>query len=260
MSDNGNRTGPVERTGPVTGDDAVVPPAGDPQRPDEAAADTPPAGEPGDGREGKPDSRVADGAASERDLAAEVAELQDQLLRKQADFENFRRRLHREKDEAIRYANTEVLLDLADIIDGLERAIQTGEDADVAALRDGVSLIEKQLTGLLERKWGFCRFVSAGEPFDPERHQAIASEESGTHEVATVVEDYQRGYLLHDRVVRPARVKVAQPLSGSNEDPAGPRGDGSADTVANADTTNADTTNADETNADNTNADKEEGE
>ena len=222
-------------------------------------ADAPPAGEPGDGSDGregttdgqvKTEGQVADGAASERDLAAEVTALQDQLLRKQADFENFRRRLHREKDDAIRYANTEVLLDLADIIDGLERAIQTGEDADVASLRDGVSLIEKQLTGLLERKWGFCRFVSAGEPFDPERHQAIASEESGTHEVATVVEDYQRGYLLHDRVVRPARVKVAQPLSGSNQEPAGPQGDMPADTV----------TNADSTNADNTNADKEEGE
>ena len=194
------------------------------------------------------DGQAARGAVAERDLAVEVAALQDQLLRKQADFENFRRRLHREKDDAIRYANTEVLLDLADIIDGLERAIQTGEDADVASLRDGVSLIEKQLTGLLERKWGFCRFISAGEPFDPERHQAIASEESGIHEVATVVEDYQRGYLLHDRVVRPARVKVAQPLSGSNEDPAGPQDDGAADTVT------------DNTNADNTNADREEGE
>ena len=220
-------------------------------------ADAPPAGEPdgSDGREGKTDRQVVDGAAAEGNLAAEVAALQDQLLRKQADFENFRRRLHREKDDAIRYANTEVLLDLADIIDGLERAIQTGEDADVASLRDGVSLIEKQLTGLLERKWGFCRFVSAGEPFDPERHQAIASEESGTHDVATVVEDYQRGYLLHDRVVRPARVKVAQPLSGSNEDPARSQGDGSADTV-----TNTDNTNTDNTNTDNTTADREEGE
>lgn len=229
MSDNGNTTGPVDGTGPASGDDAGAPPAGDPQRPDEAAADTPPPAEAsGDGGEGRAGGQVA--AASERDLTAEVAALQDQLLRKQADFENFRRRLHRDKDEAIRYANAGVLLDLADIIDSLERAIQTGEDADVASLRDGVSLIEKQLTGLLERKWGFCRFISKGEPFDPERHQAIASEESEAHEVATVVEDYQRGYLLHDRVVRPARVKVAQPLSGSNDDPADTRDDGAADT------------------------------
>ena len=240
MSDNGNRTGPVDRAGPVPADDAGAPPAGDPQRPDETPADTAPAKEPGDrsgaGDEGRPDGHAAGRHAADRDLTEEVAvlqeeaaALQDQLLRKQADFENFRRRLHRDKDEAIRYANTEVLLDLADIIDGLERAIQTGADADPASLRDGVSLIEKQLTGLLERKWGFCRFVSKGEPFDPERHQAIASEESESHEVATVVEDYQRGYLLHDRVVRPARVKVAQPLSGSNDEPAGTRND-AADT------------------------------
>ena len=242
MSDNGNRNEPVPA------DDAGAPPAGDTQRPDE----TPPAEGSGDGGRangGDADGQAVAGHAADRDLAEEVAALQDQLLRKQADFENFRRRLHRDKDEAIRYANTEVLLDLADIIDGLERAIQTGEDADVASLRDGVSLIEKQLTGVLERKWGFCRFVSKGEPFDPERHQAIASEESGSHAVATVVEDYQRGYLLHDRVVRPARVKVAQPLSGSNYDPAGTRDD-AADTVSNAHNTNAD----------NTNADKEEGE
>lgn len=148
------------------------------------------------------------------DLAAELALLQDQLLRKQADFENFRRRLHRDKAEAIRYANTEVLLDLAEVIDGLERAVQTGVEADTVSLRDGVSLIEKQLTGMLERKWAFCRFSSEGEPFDPDKHQAIASEESEEHNTATVVEDYQRGYMLHDRVVRPARVKVAQPIAG----------------------------------------------
>ena len=195
---------------------------------DEATDDALADGEHGD--EGAADGETAAGDAAERDLVAEMAALQDQFLRKQADFENFRRRLHRDKDEAIRYANTEVLLDLADVIDGLERAIQTGEDADVESLREGVSLIEKQLTGLLERKWGFCRFSSEGQPFDPERHQAIASEESDVYEVATVVEDYQRGYLLHERVVRPARVKVAQPQSGSNEDPAGARGDASADT------------------------------
>lgn len=167
--------------------------------------------------------------SDEHHSTVEVADLQDQLLRKQADFENFRRRLHRDKDEAIRYANTDVLLDLADVIDGLERAIQAGADADVDSLRDGVSLIEKQLTGLLERKWGFCRFTSEGEPFDPDRHQAIVSEESDSCQVATVVEDYQSGYLLHDRVVRPARVKVEQPRSGLNEDPEDADGDAPAE-------------------------------
>lgn len=173
---------------------------------------------------------AADGGAEARELAAEVAALQDRLLRERADFENSRRRLRRDKDEAIQAANKELLIAVADVIDDLERAIRTSADADVATLRDGVSQIEKKLTGLLERKWGFRRFSSEGEPFDPERHQAIAAEESAAHEVATVVEDYQSGYLLHDRVVRPARVKVAQPLSGSNEVPACAPGDAPTDT------------------------------
>lgn len=173
---------------------------------------------------------AADGGAETRALAAEVAALQDRLLRERAEFENSRRRLSRGKDEAIRAANKALLLDVADVIDDLERAVRTSADADVAPLRDGVSSIEKKLTGLLERKWGFCRFSSEGETFDPERHQAIAAEDSDAHEVATVVEDYQSGYLLHDRVVRPARVKVAQPLSGSNEDTACAPGDAPADT------------------------------
>ena len=161
---------------------------------------------------------------------ARESALQDQILRERAEFANIRKRLSRVKDEAIRDAIKSLLLDVADIIDDLERAIRTSADADAATLRDGVSLIEKQLTGQLERKWGFRRFSSEGEPFDPERHQAIAAEESAAHEVATVVEDYQSGYLLHDRVVRPARVKVAQPLSGSNEVPARAPGDAPTDT------------------------------
>lgn len=179
--------------------------------------------------ESLPDEEQVGGGAADGAEAREAA-LQDQILRERAEFANIRKRLSREKDEAIRAANKRLLLDVADIIDDLERAIRTSADADAATLRDGVSLIEKQLTGQLERKWGFRRFSSEGEPFDPERHQAIAAEESAAHEVATVVEDYQSGYLLHDRVVRPARVKVAQPLSGSNEVPARAPGDAPTDT------------------------------
>ena len=171
-----------------------------------------------------------DWAAEAAALEAEVAELKDQLLRRQADFENFRKRQHLKRDEEILNARKAILLDVADVIDDLERALQTGPDADAATLRDGVSSIEKKLTGVLERKWGFRRFSSKGEPFDPERHQAIATEDSGAHEAATVVEDYQSGYLLHDHVVRTARVKVAQPLGGSNEGQARAPGDASADT------------------------------
>lgn len=178
----------------------------------------------------EPGAGERDWAAEAVALEAEVAELKDQLLRRQADFENFRKRQHLKRDEEILNARKAILLDVADVIDDLERALQTGPDADAATLRDGVSSIEKKLTGVLERKWGFRRFSSKGEPFDPERHQAIATEDSGAHEAATVVEDYQSGYLLHDHVVRTARVKVAQPLGGSNEGQARAPGDASADT------------------------------
>ena len=102
-----------------------------------------------------------------------------------------------------------VLSDIADVMDSLDRAIEFA-----ASLSEGVSLIEQQFTRLLERTWGFSRFSSDGEPFDPERHQAVESEESDQYSVATVVRVYQNGYVLNGRVVRYAQVKVAQPPSG----------------------------------------------
>ncbi len=147
-------------------------------------------------------------------LETENAGLNDQLLRKQADFENFRKRVVREKEEMARYANSMLLLDVIEIIDDFERAMKSSEESkDFQALHSGVELIEKQFTSMLERKWGLSRFDSQGEVFNPERHQAIATEESDMHDQPTVAEDYQRGYLLHDRVLRPAKVKVVQPTT-----------------------------------------------
>lgn len=152
-------------------------------------------------------------------LETENAGLNDQLLRKQADFENFRKRAVREKEEMARYANSMLLLDVIEIIDDFERAMKSSEESeDFQALHSGVELIEKQFTSMLERKWGLNRFDSEGEVFNPERHQAIATEESDKHDQPTVAEDYQRGYLLHDRVLRPAKVKVVQPTTESKLD------------------------------------------
>jgi len=147
-------------------------------------------------------------------LETENAGLSDQLLRKQADFENFRKRVAREKEEMARYANSMLLLDVIEIIDDFERAMKSSEESrDFEAFHSGIELIEKRFTSMLERKWGLNRFDSEGEVFDPERHQAIATEESDKHEQPTVVEDYQKGYLLYDRVLRPAKVKVVQPTT-----------------------------------------------
>jgi molecular chaperone GrpE len=153
--------------------------------------------------------------------SAEVAALKDELLRRQADFENFRKRMNRDKEDAIKFANSTLLMDLTVVIDDFDRAIQSAQESeDVGALRNGLELIEKQLTGMLERKWGLSRFGSVGDAFDPERHEALAQEPSAEHSVTTVVEDYQKGFVLHGRVVRPARVRVATPVEHGDQPPA----------------------------------------
>jgi molecular chaperone GrpE len=154
-----------------------------------------------------------------KELEEENSDLKDQLLRKQADFENFRKRISRDKEEAIVYANQALLLDILTVIDDFERAIESAQESrDFGAFHDGVVLIERQLTSMLEKKWGLKRFESKDQDFDPSRHQAIATEEREGIEHPSVVEDYQRGYLLHERVLRPARVKVAQPPLESVQD------------------------------------------
>ena len=149
-----------------------------------------------------------------KELEEENSALKDQLLRKQADFENFRKRMSREKEDSIRYANSKLLLDLTGIIDDFERAIQSAEvSKDFEAFLQGISLIEKQMTAMLENRWGLKRFSSQGEKFDPDKHEAIASEESESYKDSVVLEDYQKGYYLHERLLRPARVKVAKPVA-----------------------------------------------
>ena len=150
-------------------------------------------------------------------LEAENSEPKDQYLRKQADFENYRRRMARDKEDAVAYANQQLLLDLTSIIDDFERAIKSAEESrDYDAFHDGIVLIEKQLTGMLERKWGLSRFESEGEPFDPQKHEAVMTEPRADHDESLVVEDFQKGYLLHDRVLRSAKVKVSMPAEADS--------------------------------------------
>jgi molecular chaperone GrpE len=148
------------------------------------------------------------------ELDKEVAELKDKLLRKQADFENFRKRMIREREEAARYANAALLTDVLGLIDDFERAIRSAEESrDFASFLQGVSMIEKQLVEMLENRWGLKRFASVGEGFDPNKHEAVLRVEGPADAKPTVVEDYQKGYYLHERVLRPARVKVMVPAT-----------------------------------------------
>jgi molecular chaperone GrpE len=150
------------------------------------------------------------------ELERKLAEVTDQYLRKAAEFENFRKRITKEKQDAVEFANQSMLLELIATLDDFERAISSAglsekTEADFDAFRDGIIMVEKKLIGQLENKWGLKRFDSVGTPFDPERHEALLMEKSADVSEPVVQEDFARGYMLKDRVVRPAKVKVLMP-------------------------------------------------
>jgi len=158
------------------------------------------------------------------ELEGQLAETREQLLRKAADFENFRKRMNLEKQKSIEFANETLLVDIIPTIDDFERAIASAElSPELAelpagkAMLDGISMIEKRFTGQLEGKWGLKRFASVGEPFDPNRHEAMLMERSADFDEPTVTEDFAKGYTLRDRVIRAAKVKVAMPVEGNGE-------------------------------------------
>jgi molecular chaperone GrpE len=173
--------------------------------------------------------KIATLEAQAADLTAQLAEAQDQLLRKTADFENFRKRMNQDKQSSIEFANQSLLLDIIPIIDDFERAIQSADASKELielpagkAMLEGIIMIEKHLTSQLEHKWGLKRFNSAGEPFDPNFHEAMFMEKSPDAEEPVVQEDLIKGYMLKDRVIRAAKVKVIMPedseqAAGSSE-------------------------------------------
>lgn len=144
-------------------------------------------------------------------LQKELADAKEQYLRKLADYENFRKRMFRERDEAVAYANTQLLTDLVDVLDNFDRAIQSAEvSKDFTALHDGIVMIQKHFLSLLEGKYGLKRFDSLNAEFDPHKHEAMSSE-TGDCDYPVVIEEYSKGYMLKERVLRTARVKVRMP-------------------------------------------------
>jgi molecular chaperone GrpE len=142
---------------------------------------------------------------------------QDKYIRLAAEFENYKRRAQRDQSDAIRYANEGLLKNLLSTLDNLERAIQCGKDAGASgALLEGVELTHKQFLETVE-KLGVRQVSSTGSLFDPNMHQAVAQVESETAEPNTVVEEFQKGYFLHDRILRPAMVTVAKEKSDQTE-------------------------------------------
>jgi molecular chaperone GrpE len=141
--------------------------------------------------------------------ARQAAEAQDRYLRTLADFDNFRRRVAREREEWRRQAQEELLREVLPILDNFDRALGagTGRGGD-DGFRAGVELIHRDFLNAIERV-GVRPFSAVGEVFDPQRHEAVARVERGDVADQTVVNEVQRGYLFHDRVLRPARVVVA---------------------------------------------------
>ncbi len=153
--------------------------------------------------------------ASEEALAAEVAELKDQLLRALAETENVRRRLQREKEDGIKFAAAGFAKDMLSVADNLRRALDSaepealGESEPLKALHDGVEMVERELAAVFERA-GIERIDPMGEKFDHDYHQAMFEVPDSDQPNGTVVQLLQPGYVMRGRLLRPALVGVAK--------------------------------------------------
>jgi len=141
----------------------------------------------------------------------EAKENYDRLLRTAADFENYKKRAAREKEDWAKFANEDLIRAILPFIDNLERAVNHAEKiVDTGVLVEGVQLTLQQLLQALN-KFGLSSFESIGKPFDPAMHEAMLVVETDKHEPNQVIEEFQKGYLLNDRLLRPATVSVSKP-------------------------------------------------
>lgn len=178
---------------------------------DEAMREAGQASEPGDPPPGAPPGDepvdLLDGAQHE------IEAMKDRLLRLQADFENYRRRVLKEREDAFNYGHENLVKDLLAPVDNLERAIELArkrDGGDLEGFLQGVELVLRELNGILA-KHGVSEIVALGQTFDPNVHEAMAQEPAGGSEPNnTVTQVLEKGYRLRDRLLRPARVVVAR--------------------------------------------------
>jgi molecular chaperone GrpE len=155
-----------------------------------------------------PDSLSSKNAAPEDQLGEQVRREHELYLRALADFENYRRRIERERESSARSEVRNLILPLLDVLDDFDRAIkQIGSSASPAVV-EGVEAIRRKFMHVLEEQ-GVTPFDSVGNPFDPTMHEAIGSVRSDEFESGLVADELQRGYMLGSDVLRPARVRVA---------------------------------------------------
>ncbi|MGQ9604227.1 MAG: nucleotide exchange factor GrpE [bacterium] len=156
------------------------------------------------------EKRLEELDAQVESLKNELADTKDKLLRALADFDNYKKRIARERDEMVRCANEVLILSLLDVIDNIERALESvkaGKDSD--ALIKGIELIYQNLKEVLSRQ-GLCPIECVGKSFDPNLHEAVMALEKEGIEPQQVVEELQKGYILNGKVIRPSRVVVSK--------------------------------------------------
>jgi len=152
-----------------------------------------------------------DMAAALEDALNKLQESEDKVLRLAADFENSKKRLERERETSLKYAEENILKELLPGIDNIERAMDLGREAgSIESLLEGVELTRNGLLATLE-KYGVKAIDSIGQPFDPNIHEALAMEETDTLEPNMVLREFQKGYFYKDRLLRPAKVIVSKP-------------------------------------------------
>jgi molecular chaperone GrpE len=190
------------------------------------------------------DGETASEQLGQTGLESEIAALREQLenkeieaknnydrfLRQAAEFENYKKRTSRDRDDAIRFAKESMIKDLLPIIDNLERAVaHAAGGGNGKPLVEGVEMVLRSLVDALGRH-GVTQISALGQPFDPAKHEAMAQLETDAHEPNSVVEELHKGYMLHERLLRPALVTVAKPAkTQGKKNPENPVENGSSD-------------------------------
>ncbi len=199
--------------GQAAGDQAVDPSA---ELSEKAGPDAEVSAETKTKSEKKPGKKKSRGAADDKAAKLESAEKKavenyDRFLRISAEFENFKKRKEREAADFRKYANETLVKDLLPVVDNLQRAIETtseNEDA-VNSILEGVDMTLKEIFKVLE-KFAVKAVDAVGNPFDPVYHQAVMQEETAEHPENTVLKELQKGYTMHDRLLRPSMVVVSK--------------------------------------------------
>ena len=173
---------------------------------EEAEAETEKADEHAEEETAEDKASEEEGKACEEAPSAEEEALNTKYLRLMADFQNYKRRTEKEKNDIYAFANEKIVSELLNVIDNFERALDAGDSGD--SFVEGMNLIFKQLQGVLE-KAGVVEIEALGQDFDPNFHHAVLTEDSAEYESGKVTAVLQKGYLLNNKVIRPSMVKVA---------------------------------------------------